>query len=177
MVKKPRKKRQLSEEQRAELRERLEKARAAKAPSKQISVHESIRNLPDTDNFAPPRVRGWIKATKERLQSMRKWKNSKDAKERQAYITDEIYLGNLQAYLRTGIYLDNRWGAERQHSVKAKCIAMAYYPDGTPKRTVGTWYPDIGTYTQEMADEDNAAGKIPNKNKVHATSGRNRKGT
>jgi len=170
-----RKKRQLSEEQRQELRERLEKARASKAPAKQLSIHESIRHLPDTDPFAPPRVRGWIKATKERMQSMRKWKNSKDVKERQAYINEEIYLGNLQAYLRTGIYLDSRWGAERQHSVKQRCVAMAYYPDGTPKRTVGVFYPDVGTYTQEMADEDNAGRKLLNKNKVHATRRGNRK--
>jgi hypothetical protein len=176
MVKKPRKKRQLSEEQRQELRERIAKAREAKGPAKQLSIHESIRGLPDTDPFAPARVRGWIKATKERVQSMRKWRNSKDIKEKAAFLVEEAYLANLQAYLRTGIYLDARWGAERQHAVKHKCVAMAYYPDGTPKRSVGTWYPDIGTYTQEMADEDNAAGKVFNKNKVHSTRRRNRKG-
>jgi len=175
MARTPRKKRQLSEEQRAELRERLEKARASKAPAKQLSIHESIRNLPDTDSFAPARVRGWIRATKERMQSMRKWKKSKDKNEYQAYLTEEIYLGNLQAYLRTGIYLDNRWGAERQHAVKYRCVAMAYYSDGTPKRTVGTWYPDIGTYTQEMADEYD--GQFPNKNKIYSTRRKNSKGT
>ena len=148
-----RKKRQLSEEQRQELRERLEKARAAKAPAKQLSIHESIRHLPDTDPFAPPRVRGWIKATKERMQSMRKWKNSKDAKERQTYINEEIYLGNLQAYLRTGIYLDSRWGAERQHRVTQRCVSMAYNKDGTPKRTVGVWYPDIRREWTKAMDE------------------------
>lgn len=167
----PRKKRQLSEEQRQELRDRIAKAREAKKPSKQLSIHESIRGLPDTDPFAPPRVRGWISSAKERLQSMRKWKNSKDAKERAMYIDDEVYLANLQNYLRTGIYSDHRWGAEKQHKVSQVCVAMAFYPDGTPKRTVGTWYPDIGgIYTQELADEDNAGRKVFNKNKVHTTS-------
>ena len=36
-----------------------------------------------------------------------------------------------------------------------KVIAMAYNPDGTPKRTVGFWYPDIETvWTNEMESGD-----------------------
>ena len=31
---------------------------------------------------------------------------------------------------------------------------MAYESDGTAKRDVGVWYPDIGTYTQEMYNLD-----------------------
>ena len=32
---------------------------------------------------------------------------------------------------------------------------MAYYPDGTPKRDVGVYYPDMGcVYTKEMYEED-----------------------
>ena len=83
-------------------------------------------------------------------------KDSKDPKERAAYKETETYLANLQAYLRTGVYFDNRWGAEKQHKVTHRCVAMAYNKDGTPKRTVGTWYPDIGeVYTKEMAEEEN----------------------
>lgn len=175
MANTPKRKKNLTEEQREELRERLEIARSAKEPSKQLSVHESIRGLPDTDNFAPPRVKGWIKATKERLNGMRKWKTSKDPKERKARTEEEVYLNNLQAYLRTGVYLDNRWGAERQHSVQSICVAMAYHADGTPKRTIGTWYPDIGTYSKEMAEED--AGEFFNKTKIHTTRRKNSKGT
>ena len=171
----PKRKRNLSEEQREDLQERIELAGAAKAPAKQLSIHDSIRGLPDTDNFAPARVRGWIKATKDRLQSMRKWKDSKDSKERKARAEDDVYLSNLQAYLRTGVYLDSRWGAERQHTVQYKCIAMACYADGTPKRTAGTWYPDIGTYNQEMADED--AGQLFNESKIHKARGNHSKGT
>ena len=171
-----RKKRQLSEEQREELRERLAKARESKAPSKQLSIHQSIRNLPDTDPFAPPRVRGWINNTKAKMQSIRKWKNSKDVKEKSAYAVEEVYLANLQNYLRTGIYMDSRWGSERQHLVSYKCVGMAYHSDGTPKRTVGIWYPDIGTYTIEMEDEDNATTRrYVDKNKVHSANRKNSK--
>ena len=36
-----------------------------------------------------------------------------------------------------------------------RSVAMAYYPDGTPKRTVGVFYGDIGeVYTNEMYLED-----------------------
>jgi hypothetical protein len=36
-----------------------------------------------------------------------------------------------------------------------KVVAMAYYPDGTPKRTVGYWYPDIeSVWTKEMESGD-----------------------
>ena len=76
-MKKIRKKRQLTEEQRQELRERITKAREAKKPAKGISIEESIRHLPDTDPFAPARVRGWIKNTQLKLKSMKGWKNSR----------------------------------------------------------------------------------------------------
>lgn len=153
--KKPRKKRIMTEEQKAAAAERLAKAREAKKPAAMLTVHESLRNIPDTDPFAPARVRGWIKNQSQMLKAMKPMKNSKDAKERAAYTEVEVYLANLQAYLRTGVYLDNRWGAERQHRVTQKCVAMAYNKDGTPKRTVGVWYPDIGKYTKEMELEDN----------------------
>tara|TARA_R110000868_G_scaffold398071_1_gene671046 strand:+ start:518 stop:1045 length:528 start_codon:yes stop_codon:yes gene_type:complete len=163
-----RKKRQLSEEQRQELRERLEKAREAKAPSQQLTINESLRGIPDTDPFSPARVRGWIRNTQLKLKALRGLKDSKDLKERAMYVREEVYLGNLQNYLRTGVYCDNRWGAEQQHKVSYKCVAMAYYADGTAKRSVGVWYPDIGgKYTVEMAEEDNAKRSVPDKVKVH----------
>jgi len=35
--------------------------------------------------------------------------------------------------------------------VVPRCVAMAYYPDGTPKRSVGVFYPDINiVWTNEM---------------------------
>lgn len=163
-TKKTRKKRVMTEEQKAAAAERLAKAREAKKPAAMLTVHESLRDIPDTDPFAPARVRGWIRNQSLMLKSMRSMKDSKDPKERAAYIDTEIYLANLQAYLRTGVYLDNRWGAERQHRVTQRCVGMAYYADGTPKRTVGVWYPDIGgVYTQEMENNDFGIRPVSNK--------------
>jgi len=163
-TKKTRKKRVMTEEQKSAAAERLAKAREAKRPAAMLTVHESLRDIPDTDPFAPARVRGWIKNQSLMLKSMKSMKDSKDAKEHAAYLDTEVYLANLQAYLRTGVYLDNRWGAERQHKVTQRCVALAYNKDGTPKRTVGVWYPDIGgVYTLEMEQEDNGIRPVSNK--------------
>jgi len=38
--------------------------------------------------------------------------------------------------------------------MKHRCLAMAYHADGTPKRTVGVFYDDIGVeWTKDMDDE------------------------
>lgn len=175
-TKKTRKKRVMTEDQKAAAAERLAKAREAKKPAAMLTVHESLRDIPDTDPFAPARVRGWIKNQSLMLKSMKSMKDSKEAKERAAYLDTEVYLANLQAYLRTGVYLDNRWGADRQHRVTQRCVAMAYNADGTPKRSIGVWYPDIGgVYTQEMADEENGKQPISNQSEVHKTNRRKRK--
>ena len=44
-------------------------------------------------------------------------------------------------------------GQDEEHKVVPRCIAMAYYPDGTPKRSVGVFYPDIGAVWSKGMDE------------------------
>lgn len=144
----------MSDEQKQAAVERLAKARAAKGGPKYTAYDESIRSLPDDDIFSIKNVHAWIKYQKELMQSMRGFKDSKDAKERMQYIDTQTYIENLEKYLRTGVYMDYRYGMEGQSTVKMICRAMAYYPDGTPKRTEGVWYPDIGTvWTKELANE------------------------
>ena len=79
--------------------------------------------------------------------------------------THEGYIRNLVKYLRDGDYVDMFYGEYMEHKVKRKCVAMAYELDGTPKRDVGVWYPDIGTYTQEMYNEDRGIVSEPPKKK------------
>ena len=169
-MKKIRKKRKLTEEQKKVLVDRINKARAAKKPAAQLSIHESIRNLPEDDNFSPIKVRDWIKNSKDKLSGMRGWKNSKEKGEKAAYLIEEGYLHNLQAYLRDGVYRDLYYGDERQFKVKYKCTNIAYNKDGTPKRTIGVMYSDIGVYTQEMADEENGSRSVSNKKQVRKNS-------
>ena len=67
----------------------------------------------------------------------------------------EGYIRNLQRYLRDGDWTDNFFGEHQEKKMGWRCVAMAYYDDGTPKRDVGTYYPDMGCiYTQEMYNEE-----------------------
>ena len=157
--KKVRKRRKpMTEEQRRAASARLEKAREARAAKNpdygQSGIHPTLRNLPDDHPAHPKKVKQWIKTQKELAASERK-----SAKQgvRGAYSKQcihEAYVRNLVKYLRDGDYVDMFYGEYMENKVKRKCVAMAYESDGTPKRDVGVWYPDIGTYTQEMYDED-----------------------
>ena len=44
-------------------------------------------------------------------------------------------------------------GKHEEQKVIPTCIAMAYYPDGTPKRDVGVFYPDIDMVWSKGMDE------------------------
>ena len=99
-------------------------------------------------------VQRWIKTQKELLSIARGdiRRKIKGAEARVA--SHEGYIRNLQRYLRDGDYCDDFWGEHQQNKVKWRVLHMAYNPDGTPKRTIGHWYPDIGCeWTKEMEDD------------------------
>jgi hypothetical protein len=160
--KKVRKTRTMTPEQKAAAVERLAKARASKGPSQNKMISEHVRNLPDDNPLSLVNVRAWIKENKELLKSIRDFKDSKDAKERTQYQKVETYVSNLEAYLRNGVYLDFFYGSQMQNRITHRVYVMAYYPDGTPKRSIGWWYPDVGIYTQEMANEDRQRQTVSN---------------
>ncbi len=157
------KRKPMTEEQKAAAAERLAKARANKAPAKNLYVHESVRELPDDHPLSLDKVRGWIKTQKDiRSSSKVPWSKKtlspEDKKRRSEYLLADTYVKNMEAYLRTGTWLDLFYGEYRGKKIRTKCTTMAYYHDGPfkgmAKRTVGTWYPDIGTeWTREMNDE------------------------
>ena len=63
----------------------------------------------------------------------------------------------MEHYLKTGDWISTFSGKDETQKVVPKCVAMAYYPDGTPKRNVGVWYPDIEmVWTNEMDESDYA---------------------
>jgi hypothetical protein len=141
-VRKPRK--EMTAEQKVIAAERLAKAREAKGPAKNSSYDESIRNLPDEHPLSIKRVRQWINTQKEILSSVRHFKDSKEASERAKYNEVFTYVQNLEAYLKYGVYFDHKSGEHMENTIQHTCVKMAYYPDGTPKRTVGVYYPDLG---------------------------------
>ena len=159
----------MTEEQKQAAAARLEKAREARAAKNpdygQSGIHVSLRDLPEDHPAHPNKVKKWIKTQKELAASERKSvkQGMKGAYSRQC--THEGYVRNLVKYLRDGDYVDDFYGEYMEHKIRWKCVAMAYYPDGTPKRSVGVWYPDIGTYTQEMRDEDRGIVLEPPKKK------------
>ena len=161
--KEPKKRKQrkpMTEEQRQAAAERLEKARekrAAKNPDYGMTgVHHSLRNLPDNHPAHPKKVKQWIKTQKDLASSERRSvkQGIKGAYAKQC--NHEGYVRNLLKYLRDGDYVDDFYGEYQEHKIKRRCVAMAYYSDGTPKRNVGVYYPDMScVYTQEMYNEDN----------------------
>jgi|TARA_R110001606_G_scaffold122331_3_gene255278 hypothetical protein len=150
--KKARKKRVMTEEQKAAAIARLAKARENRGPSLNKLIDENVRNLPDENPLSLKNVREWIKENKELLSSIKDWKESKEAKQRLKFASTQTYVANLEGYLRSGVYLDNRWGTEGQNAIQYRVTNMAYYKDGTPKRTVGYMYPDVGIWTKEMEE-------------------------
>ena len=179
-IKPKRKRKPLTEEQKEVLRERMAKAREARGPAKNLSLHESIRDLPDDHPLNPAKVKVWLKEQKQLLSSFGKQAGKdKDPAIRKQYWDTETYVFNLNKYLQDGLWLDHRYGSSRQNTIKMNSVAMAYEKDGTPKRTVGVYYPDIGEiYTKEMDMDKYADGtreKVSNKKRVRKTNRANRK--
>lgn len=143
-------KRKLTTKQKKAAAERLAKARIARGHDGSTNVHESIRDLPEDHPRHWKKVKEWIKYNKQVLSEQRKSarKGIKGA-EAEAKST-EGYIRNLEKYLRDGDYIDNFYGQDQEKKTRWKCIAPAYYEDGTIKRTVDVWYPDTGTWTKEM---------------------------
>lgn len=180
---KPKQKRKpLTEEQKQVLRERMAKARESRGPAKNLSLHESIRDLPDDHPLSPSKVKSWLKEQKELLAGLGKTAaEDKDPNIRKLYWDTETYIFNLNKYLQDGLWLDHRYGSSKQNKIKYNCVRMAYDKDGNPKRTVGVYYPDLGAvYTLEMELDKYANGsgeKVSNKKRVRKTNRTNRKGS
>lgn len=140
-MRKPRK--PMTPEQKAAAAERLRKAREARGPAKNSQYADEVKNLPDEDPLSLVKVKQWLKTQKEILSSVKHLKDSKEASERNQYNEAYVYVSNLEQYLRTGVWADNKAGEHREKKIKLTCVGMAYHPDGTPKRTQGVYYPDI----------------------------------
>ena len=150
-------KRNISEERKQQLREQLEKARAKKKPAEYKNVHSSVLDLPDDAQYSFKNVKEWIKDNKEQIAALNKSARSfrTDPKDKQKASnlaeSKRAYIRMCEHYLKTGDWIATHSGKEEGHKVIPRVTTMAYYPDGTPKRTVGYWYPDIeAVWTKEM---------------------------
>lgn len=157
-----RKRKPMSEEQRAAASERLAKAREARGHDGSKSVNPILLEMDEDSPIHWKKVRVWVKEIGDELRSKKAQRLSKDVKERAEYHTLENYLSNLKRYLDSSIWLDSRYGRHREGKMNTVVKTMAYYPSGRPKRTVGWFYNDVGEYTEEMkVNDDRIYGSEP----------------
>ncbi len=165
-IKKPRKRRKpMSEEQKKAAVERLAIAREKRLkenPPEYKSIHPSVLERPEDDAWHHTKIKQWIKTQKGLLATERANVRAKIKGAEAKLATHQGYIRNLETYLRTGDYVDMFWGEYQQNRCKQICIVMAYHADGTPKRSVGVWYPDIG---EEWTKEMDAVFRGENKNR------------
>ena len=177
---KTRKKRKpMSEEQRAAAAKRLEKAREKRAEKNpnygQSGIHPTLQNLPDEHYAHPKKVKQWIK-TQKALASAERFGVRQGIKGAVARLANhQGYIRNCKKYLRDGDWVDNFYGEYQEQRVKWRCIAMAYDEKGDPKRRSGTYYPDMGmVYTEEVFNEDKGIENVRKKRKKRKRSNNSR---
>ena len=160
-IKPIRKKRKLTAVQKEAQRIRLEKMRAKKKPPEYKNVHPYVLSLDDEEPYSLKNVKVWIKHNKELITMLNARARNKDMSpkdKQQALIQADdkkAYIRYIEHYIKTGDWIGMFSGQNEMKRVIPKVVAMAYYPDGTPKRTVGYWYPDIeSVWTKEMESGD-----------------------
>ena len=160
-VKPLKKKRKLSEEAKDKLRERLAAMRAKKKPADYKNVAKSVLELPDDDKYSFKNVKEWIKHSKDLVSEYTKTARSRATtpqdKQKASNAADhkKVYIRELEYYLKSGDYISYFSGQDETNKVSPRCVAMAFYPDGTPKRSVGVFYPDINmVWTQDLDESE-----------------------
>jgi len=141
----------LSEERKQELRDQLTKARSKKKAAEYKNVYPSVLAKSDDDPLSLKSIKKSIKHNKEKAAAFLTNSRRRGTTPKQS-IADKInadgakaYIRMMEHYLRTGDWISDFMGDDEEKKTQWKCVAMAYNPDGTPKRTKGVWYPDINT--------------------------------
>ena len=153
------KKRKLSEEAKEKLRNRLAEMRAKKKPAEYKNISKKVLDLSDDDKYSFKNVKEWIKESKDKVAELskiaRSIKSAPLEKQKAAAGVDhkKAYIRYCEYYLKTGDWISMFSGANESQKVIPRCIAMAYHPDGTPKRSVGIFYPDINAVWTSGMDE------------------------
>ena len=141
--------------------DRLAKAREArykKNPPAYKQFAASVVAKPDDDEFSLKNVREWIKEARSLKQAEHRNHVAGVQGALARKTTWESYIGQMESYLRTGDWCSKFAGPRMEKRVKSICVAMAYYPDGRPKREMGVWYPDVRQeWNQELDNEERVA--------------------
>ena len=117
--KKARKKRKpMSEEQRAAAVERLAKARAARGITGTKNVHPDVLSLPEDHPLAYKKVKEWLDYNKEYLKSIKAQKDSKERDERREFQVVENYIKNLRIYIKDNVWCDHKYGKKMENKME-----------------------------------------------------------
>jgi len=117
-------------------------------------IHHTVSDRDKDDFISEHKVKKWLEVWKQYISANKKDVESKDPQRRMALQSAETYVANMRTYLRTGIWNDLFYGENREHKVLWICKSPAYGEDGLIKRSVGTYYPDIGMkWTKEFSNE------------------------
>ena len=153
--------RKLSEEAKEKLRVRLATMRAKKKPADYKNIAKSVLALPDDDKYSFKNVKKWIKHSKDLVSEYKKIARSRAStpQEKQKASTaaehKKAYIRYMELYLKSGDWVSTFSGEDENQKVIPRCVAMAYHADGTPKRSVGVFYPDINAvWTKDMDELD-----------------------
>lgn len=145
-VKKYRKKRQMTEEQKQAAAERLAKAREKRMlenPPQYKNIHPDVLALDPEDTLSMQNVKKWIKTQKELATKYRR-EDRQGVKGALSKATQaEGYARSMQNYLQNGTWTDMFYGEYQQNTMGWVCKALAYDQNGEPKRSHGVFYPDI----------------------------------
>ena len=160
-VKPIRKTKTLTAAQKEAQRIRLEKMRAKKKPPEYKNVNKYVLSLDDEEPYSLKNVKAWIKHNKETISMLQARARNRDIspKDKQHALSmadnKKAYIRYIEHYIKTGDWIGIFSGKDETNKVVPKCVAMAYYDDGTPKRSVGVFYPDIkAVWTQQMESGD-----------------------
>ena len=119
------KKRKLTEDQKEKLRQRLEKARAAKGEPEYKTVHDSVLALDDDHPLSMKNCKQYIK-TQKTLMTKYKSEMRNDIKGAKAkYHQCEGYIRNIQSYLKTGTWVDLYYGEFQEHQIGWRTVKSA----------------------------------------------------
>ena len=162
-IKPVKKKRKLSEETKEKLRARLADMRAKKKPAEYKNVSKKVLALPDDDRYSFKNVKEWIKETKDQISTLNSQSRGRNVlpqdRQKASNLADskKAYIRYCEHYIKTGDWIGMFSGKHEEQKVVPRCVAMAYYPDGTPKRSVGVFYPDINAVWTSGMDESEYA--------------------
>ena len=153
------KRKPMTEDQRTAAAARLEKVREKRKEKNpdygQSALPLVLRDLPEDHPRHPKKVKEWIKTQKDLVSSARSSVRQKIKGAAAQLAIHEGYIKHMQKYLRDGDWIDDFYGEHQQHKTRWKSTVLAYNDDGTPKRSVGVYYPDMGCeYTIEIVNEE-----------------------